>query len=726
MQSAIAHNLDALAAWRAAVDRQLSRLSRALGENELQDESTQAQLTALRERLSSDKLVLAFVAEFSRGKSELINAIFFADAGRRVLPATPGRTTMCPVELRYDMALPARLSLLPIETRLRGLSLSDLRPREEAWHHVELGQGNADALAVALSAVTRTQRVTVEQAKALGFWHESQPEDNPPMAADGTVEVPAWRHALINYPHPLLERGLVVIDTPGLNAIGAEPELTLGLLPTAHAVVFVLGADTGVTRSDMAVWRDHLGGASLERFVVLNKIDTLVDPLATTAEVEQQIEQQRAGAAEMLEMPLARVFAVSAREALTARVGPHFNSPSQLQALVAANPEGTANAGRLPALERALALELMPRRQELLVQSASAVVKNLRHAAARQLADRRRQITEQLADLHGLRGKSGAKLKLMLERVDIEANDFERCTARLAALRAMQLRSMRELTTQLSSDTLRTQVKQMQTEAGSRAFSLAGRGPFEALMARLKDLLTQGQSQANEMRQMLSATFSELNADFGFAFTIGPAPVLDPFVAEVTTIADAYSRYFGVTQAWRMATPGFADQFRRMLLQKLRVVFENALGEVELWSKSATTQIEQQSRERRRGFTRRRDALQRVQVASGDLEQRISEVQAQDDQLVQALARVDKVAEEADNTIHRKPDDVPTPQAAEGVMPLDARPANDSNSMTAGFAIPSSAPAPAAASAGAATTTEPAQGLIERASALAATSQAPT
>ena len=35
---------------------------------------------------------------------------------------------------------------------------------------------------------------------------------NPPRAADGTVEVPAWRHALINYPHPLLKKGLVVKD----------------------------------------------------------------------------------------------------------------------------------------------------------------------------------------------------------------------------------------------------------------------------------------------------------------------------------------------------------------------------------------------------------------------------------------------------------------------------------------------------------------------------------
>ena len=106
-------------------------MARALAEHELLDDADAAALAALRERLASDKLVLAFVAEFSRGKSELINAIFFADTGRRVLPATPGRTTMCPVELRFDADLPPRLALLPIETRLRGLSLAELRPREE-------------------------------------------------------------------------------------------------------------------------------------------------------------------------------------------------------------------------------------------------------------------------------------------------------------------------------------------------------------------------------------------------------------------------------------------------------------------------------------------------------------------------------------------------------------------------------------------------------------------
>jgi hypothetical protein len=219
MQSRIADSLDALATWRGELDRAVAQLGRSLLEQDLLDDTDQALLSALRERLGSETLVLAFVAEFSRGKSELINAIFFSDAGQRVLPATPGRTTMCPVELRYDADAPPRLSLLPVETRLRGLSLAELRGRDEPWHHVPLDARDPRTLVQALAAVTRTQHVDRQRAVDLGFWSDERPEDNPPVDARGLVEVPTWRHAVINYPHPLLKRGLVVIDTPGLRTL---------------------------------------------------------------------------------------------------------------------------------------------------------------------------------------------------------------------------------------------------------------------------------------------------------------------------------------------------------------------------------------------------------------------------------------------------------------------------------------------------------------------------
>jgi hypothetical protein len=630
MHSPIVSQLDALARWRADLEREAGALGRFLAENELAGEHEAHSLAALRERLCADKLVVAFVAEFSRGKSELINAIFFADAGRRVLPATPGRTTMCPVELFHDPARPPRLRLLPIETRQRGLALAELRGRDDAWTSIPLDPADPGALAQALAEVMRTRLVDVDEAAALGFWSRERPDENPALEADGRVAVPAWRHALIDYPHPLLEQGLVVIDTPGLNAIGAEPELTLSLLPSAHAIVFVLAADTGVTRSDLEVWREHLSGPSVERFVVLNKIDTLVDPLASRAEVAAQIDRQRALTAQALELPVERVFPLSARDALVARV---------------AGDEMTLEGSGLPALEDALAAELLPRRRELLLRSSIGVVAALRSAASRRLAERRRQHAEQLLELRGLRGRSGGKVRLMLQRLDDEAAEFERCTARLAALRAVQTRQLRGVLARLSSDALRAEVAAMQSALGARPFHLGARAAFATLFERLRAALDGAIAEAGELREMLDASFVQLNAEYGFAFAIGGGPALAEHADELRLIERSYSRYLSISQAWRLAVPGFMEQFRRMLVSKLRVVFESAAGEVEMWSRAASGQIDLQLRERRGNFKRRREAIERVQAAGSELEQRIAEVERQEQHLSELQSRLDRLAD---------------------------------------------------------------------------------
>jgi hypothetical protein len=624
--------LDALAAWRSRLEVELAQFSRLLAEEQLLDAPEAAAASALRERLASDKLVLAFVAEFSRGKSELINALFFADTGRRVLPATPGRTTMCPVELRFDTGVPPRLSLLPIETRAQGYSLGELRLRDGAWQHQVLNPRDAAGLAHSLQAVMRTHWVTVQQAQALGLWSDSQPEDNPPQREDGRVEVPAWRHAIINFPHPLLQRGLVVVDTPGLNAIGAEPELTLGLLPTAHAIVFVLAADAGVTRSDLAIWREHLSQAVMERFVVLNKIDTLADPLATPAEVQAHVLQQSEKTARALGIPLHRVFALSARDALAARV------EGNLPALA---------ASRLAPLEQALAGQLLPRQTELLLQSAQGVVAQLCSGSLRRLADRRRQYAEQLLELRSLRGKSGAKLRMLMQRIDLEETDFERCSAHLTALRNVQARLLRELMARLSADSLATEVAAMQQAAGSKLLGLGAKSTFDQLFRRLRDTLDHAEQQGQEMGQMLDGSFRQMNSEFGFAFELGVPPGMAGFRQDLTLIENSYGRYFGIGQAWRLSVPGFAEQFRRLLMSKLRVVFENAASEMELWVRGALAQVDAQLQERRRGFRRRREALERVQSASGDLEQRISDLQHADEQLIDLQRRVQAAAESA-------------------------------------------------------------------------------
>ena len=78
---------------------------RWLEQNQLADGHVDLRLADTLARLADDKLTIAFVAEFSRGKSELINALFFAGYGKRILPSSAGRTTMCPTELMYDPSL---------------------------------------------------------------------------------------------------------------------------------------------------------------------------------------------------------------------------------------------------------------------------------------------------------------------------------------------------------------------------------------------------------------------------------------------------------------------------------------------------------------------------------------------------------------------------------------------------------------------------------------------
>ena len=624
MTPSFAISLDALSGWRTTLGRRLDEVSRYLADHEMVDAPASAQLAALRERIGNEKLVVAFVAEFSRGKSELINAIFFADTGRRMLPATPGRTTMCPVELAWDADENAALMLLPIETRLEGLSLGELRPQRRAWSIRPLQISDPQRLAESLQEVTRTKWVVKEQARELGFWDDEQPDDNPPVDDQGRVEVPAWRHALINYPHPLLKQGLVVLDTPGLNAIGAEPELTLSLLPTAHATVFILGADTGVTKSDLGVWRDHLGTHALSRFVVLNKIDALLDPLATVAQVDAQITAQCVETARTLGVGIDRVFPVSARQALAARI---------------AGDDEALLASRLPALEAALGSQLLPQRRQVLEQVVSEGAQQLETHVSRRLGDQRRQLAEQMLELRGLRGKSGGKLRLMLERIDVETTEFEQCTVRLQALRVVHSRMLKDALIGLSSDRLREEVAEMQARMNASLLNLGAKKAFIALCLRLRKLLDDAQIRSNEIRDMLGASFAKLNGEFGFSLAMTKSPDIARFIDELGEIEGSYVQYLGLTQALRLSQPRFMEQFRRMLVSKLRVVFENASAELELWNKATSSQVDSQLRERRRNFRRRRESLERVQTAASDLELRIVELEVHDERLQGFLRR---------------------------------------------------------------------------------------
>jgi len=119
--------------WRAKLSSTIQEMSSFLKDNNVTDLRSHHQFENVLGQLADDNLSVAFVAEFSRGKSEMINTIFFGDYKKRILPSGSGRTTMCPTELMYDPNLPSSIRLLPIESRKDERALFELKKDSDLW-----------------------------------------------------------------------------------------------------------------------------------------------------------------------------------------------------------------------------------------------------------------------------------------------------------------------------------------------------------------------------------------------------------------------------------------------------------------------------------------------------------------------------------------------------------------------------------------------------------------
>lgn len=270
------------------------------------------------QRLRDHAFTVVSVGEFSRGKTELINALLFDHFRCRILPSRPGRTTMCPTEIGYNPNLPVNsIQLLPISTRKGGISVRAFKRIPEHWVNLKFDINSPASVQDALGRLAERQFVTEQQARSLGF-NCAQLNRHPQNIHE--VEVPVWRYAQINIEHPLLAQGLRLIDTPGLNALGTEPELTLNTLASADNILFCLSADAPVSATDKIVWRDYINAEDNSRsLVVLNKIDSLWDDLVSAPSDDATVNSVRTDTALALGLPLQQVVPLSAKKALLAK-----------------------------------------------------------------------------------------------------------------------------------------------------------------------------------------------------------------------------------------------------------------------------------------------------------------------------------------------------------------------------------------------------------------------
>lgn len=612
--------------WRLAVSRRLHELAHWADERGLADINLTDQLRALEREIDDEKVVVAFVAEFSRGKSELINAIFFANYGRRILPATAGRTTMCPSELLWDESLPIGIRLLAVDTRLETTSLADWKSNPSAWQTLGFELANPESISECLLKVAETMRVQPEKAQALGLYSPDRPDETVTVGADGLVEIPRWRHAIINFPHPLLKQGLVILDTPGLNAIGAEPELTLSLLPSAHAVVFILAADAGVTKSDLEIWQRFLSPhseteareANARRYVVLNKIDSMWDELSTEAQIETQIRKQCSESAHILGIDPSQVLPVSAQKGLIGKVK---------------NDAKLLKQSRLTELENVLSDGIVKRRREILAQAISARVAELGTELDRQLGTQKREYTEQLSELRMVRGKNRSVMSHLQKRIEHEKTEFEQSQSQVQAMRAVHLRLLKEAHSQIAVDKLKADCDKLRVQLESGVLRLNAKDLFSGFFKTMRERVLAAETRCVEIQQMLSGQLNRLNTEHGFTLPLPKSMSLRRLQQELDTIERGYIQHVSLTNFLKLQQASYLERLLRSVYSRLRTAFETASRDIDSWNKASVSGLESQLKERRRSFSRRVVAVDRIEEAITGLQERIDDAKVQETQL---------------------------------------------------------------------------------------------
>lgn len=556
----------------------------------------------LIESLKQDKITIALTGEYSRGKTELINAIFFSDHKQRVLPSSAGRTTMCPTEILYDPKESPYIKLLPIETRKTSVSISEYKNTPIHWTTIHiLKVDSVEEVREAFQQITRTKKVHVREAQELGLYESCLQYLNGEIPEDDMLEIPIWRHAIINYPHPLLIQGLNIIDTPGLNALGAEPELTYNILPSAHAILYLLAADTGVTKTDLEIWLNHVNyqgsNKSAPKYVVMNKIDTLWDGLGDRELLQQTIDKQVDDIARTLHVNRSDIYPVSAQKALTARVKNDANLLKQ---------------SGIEALENKLAFEVLPMKYELIRNKVIYEI-STRLQNSRNLLDTKLQhVEKQISDLKNIGDSNLDTLQKMVSHMRQEKEKYDKELEGFQLTRSTLSKQAKVLLSHLGIDSFNRLIKQTRKQMHQSWTTHGLKGSMATMFKGATDRMELVSKQADEIKSVVEKIYYKLHTEYGLT-QIQPAKLLlaTHFIElkKLSARADAFRK----SPVTTMTEQHFVIQkFFITLVSQALQIFNDCNSTAKYWFKTMVQPVYDQIQEHKNSIDRNLVDLKKI------------------------------------------------------------------------------------------------------------------
>lgn len=123
------------------------------------------------------------------------------------------------------------------------------------------------------------------------------PDEAKRLEQEKKQAFPHVDYAVVEYPLPLLEKGIEIVDSPGLNDTEARNELSLGYIHNCHAILFIFRASQPLTLGERRYLDNYIKNRGLTVFFLINAWDEIrqemLDPdnLEAVQEAENKVRQ---------------------------------------------------------------------------------------------------------------------------------------------------------------------------------------------------------------------------------------------------------------------------------------------------------------------------------------------------------------------------------------------------------------------------------------------------
>jgi len=603
--------------WRAKLVQAIEMYHQWRSRYGMNDPHSTETIVNILNGLQSDRITLAFVAEFSRGKTELINALFFAETGVRLLPSSPGRTTMSPTELFHDEKGGNYIRLLNIESRLEDISLAEFKKNPDRWTQIDLDCDSPTQMQEAFKELVATKLVDRDIADKLGLWNEREAAEQG-IINPVKVEIPCWRHALISFPHPLLQEGLSILDTPGLNALGTEPELTLSMLPSAQAIIFVLAADTGVTKSDLEMWHNHVchnrGGSKQGLAVVMNKIDAMWDDLVGENGYDDSIHSQIKSSAATLKVNEDVIFPVSAKQALLAKVK---------------GDEALLVKSRLAALENYLANDILKQRKNILLGTITRDIGFLVNESSNLTGASLANAVAQLEEFKKIDFQNeDMTSKLMAETRDRQ-NLYMTNVENFQASRRVFGVQAQTMIDSFAKEKIDEIIKTTKHDMSKSLTTYGMKQNMRKLFDELRDLLQDAVDITNETRRLVTAIHKKFKDEYGFKEIEPQLFSIKQYQIELEQIFDEGEAFRSSAKTTMSEQSIVINKLYSTLIAKARNILRQANADATTWSNGVLTPLMHQIKDHKKQIEGRLQMLRKINESKGSIIENIASLEAE-------------------------------------------------------------------------------------------------